>query len=236
MFNGNIKSSSNEERNTIKTLSLLQKEIGTKEVETWGLRILETIREKEILWKDLYEKSLYRKTKETSKGYNNKIQQSKSSTFIAQIIMRSLSEERWKRCSPQGRKSIKQLIRQLNESLSKLSHEDSQSETYLQSGELQYKSERIRLLRETLSKIQKIWESINGKTQSIHQNYRIRRLTPREAFRLMDFNPDMIENVIGSGEISDSQLYKQAGNSIVVGVLVELLKKIYPRRLTQQKK
>ncbi|APZ82938.1 hypothetical protein [Flavobacterium phage FL-1] len=36
----------------------------------------------------------------------------------------------------------------------------------------------------------------------------------------------MIEKTISSGLISDSQLYKQAGNSIFVGVLVELLKKL----------
>lgn len=49
---------------------------------------------------------------------------------------------------------------------------------------------------------------------------RIRRLTPAECFRLMDFNPEFIWNV------SDSQAYRQAGNSIVVNCLVELLKKL----------
>ncbi len=45
----------------------------------------------------------------------------------------------------------------------------------------------------------------------------IRRLTPRECFRLMDF-PESFEFVV-----SDSQLYKQAGNSIVVRVLEKIL-------------
>jgi len=49
---------------------------------------------------------------------------------------------------------------------------------------------------------------------------RIRRLTPAEAFRLMDFNNDF------KWEVSDSQAYKQAGNSICVGVLVEIIKKL----------
>ena len=43
--------------------------------------------------------------------------------------------------------------------------------------------------------------------------YKIRRLTPRECFRLMDF-PDTF-----TWPVSDSQAYKQAGNSIVVRVL-----------------
>jgi DNA (cytosine-5)-methyltransferase 1 len=51
-------------------------------------------------------------------------------------------------------------------------------------------------------------------------NYRIRRLTPRECFRLMDF-PDTF-----SWKVSDSQAYKQAGNSIVVNVLYKILKQL----------
>jgi DNA (cytosine-5)-methyltransferase 1 len=48
----------------------------------------------------------------------------------------------------------------------------------------------------------------------------IRRLTPRECFRLMDF-PDTF-----TWKVSDSQAYKQAGNSIVVNVLYKILKKL----------
>lgn len=51
----------------------------------------------------------------------------------------------------------------------------------------------------------------------INKDYRIRRLTPRECFRLMDF-PDTF-----TWPVSDSQAYKQAGNSIVVGVLTKIL-------------
>lgn len=49
---------------------------------------------------------------------------------------------------------------------------------------------------------------------------RIRRLTPLECFRLMDFNEDFKWNV------SDSQAYKQAGNSIVVNCLVQIIKRL----------
>lgn len=54
----------------------------------------------------------------------------------------------------------------------------------------------------------------------ISQNFKIRRLTPRECFNLMDFGESF------TWPVSDSQAYKQAGNSICVGVLVEILKKI----------
>jgi site-specific DNA-cytosine methylase len=49
---------------------------------------------------------------------------------------------------------------------------------------------------------------------------KIRRLTPRECFRLMDF-PDSF-----TWPVSDSQAYKQAGNSIVVNVLYKILKNL----------
>ena len=56
----------------------------------------------------------------------------------------------------------------------------------------------------------------------LNQDYRIRKLTPRECFRLMDFPDDFDFSVV-----SDSQAYKQAGNSIVVNVLTELIKKLH---------
>lgn len=55
------------------------------------------------------------------------------------------------------------------------------------------------------------------KDNVVVEQYKIRRLTPRECFRLMDF-PDTF-----TWPVSDSQAYKQAGNSIVVGVLTKIL-------------
>lgn len=55
----------------------------------------------------------------------------------------------------------------------------------------------------------------------IVQNYKIRRLTPRECFRLMDFPDSFIIN-----KVSNTQAYKQAGNSIVVNVLSSIIDKL----------
>jgi DNA (cytosine-5)-methyltransferase 1 len=64
-------------------------------------------------------------------------------------------------------------------------------------------------------------KSVGNTDQFVLQdNYRIRRLTPRECFRLMDF-PDTF-----TWPVSDSQAYKQAGNSIVVNVLYKILKNL----------
>jgi len=59
-----------------------------------------------------------------------------------------------------------------------------------------------------------------GNIVTLPNDYRIRRLTPRECFRLMDF-PDTF-----TWKVSDSQAYKQAGNSIVVNVLYKILKQL----------
>lgn len=59
-----------------------------------------------------------------------------------------------------------------------------------------------------------------NKVNILLNDYKIRRLTPREAFRLMDFQ-DSFKMVC-----SDTQMYKQAGNSIVVAVLYKILKKL----------
>ena len=55
---------------------------------------------------------------------------------------------------------------------------------------------------------------------------RIRKLTPLECFRLMGFN-DIDFHKAKSIGISDTQLYRQAGNSIVVNVLEKILYNIF---------
>ena len=57
-------------------------------------------------------------------------------------------------------------------------------------------------------------------------NYRIRKLTPRECFRLMGVSEKDIEKIQQSG-ISKTQQYKMAGNSIVVDVLYYIFKKMF---------
>lgn len=54
----------------------------------------------------------------------------------------------------------------------------------------------------------------------IQNNHKIRKLTPRECLRLQDF-PDSFVQVV-----SDSQMYKQAGNSMSVNVLEMIFRQI----------
>lgn len=70
--------------------------------------------------------------------------------------------------------------------------------------------------------------TVTDKHGIVHRG-RIRRLMPLECWKLMGFTKAQFEKVAATG-MSDAQLYKQAGNSIVVPVLVEIaknLKKFY---------
>lgn len=59
----------------------------------------------------------------------------------------------------------------------------------------------------------------------IYNNLRIRKLTPKECWRLMGFTDEEFER---AAEVnSNTQLYKQAGNSIVVDVLVKIFTNLF---------
>lgn len=59
-----------------------------------------------------------------------------------------------------------------------------------------------------------------GVDNYVTENGRVRRLTPRECMRLMGYD-DSFKIVV-----SDTQAYKQAGNSIVVNVMIAILEEI----------
>lgn len=56
--------------------------------------------------------------------------------------------------------------------------------------------------------------------------YRIRKLTPTECFRLQDVNDEDIEKMKQAG-IAKTNLYKLAGNSIVVSCMFHLFRKLF---------
>lgn len=66
----------------------------------------------------------------------------------------------------------------------------------------------------------------------ITEGYRIRKLTPRECWRLMGVKDEQFDRLHG---ISNSQLYKLAGNSIVVDVLEAIFKNLLMPETTDTK-
>ena len=79
---------------------------------------------------------------------------------------------------------------------------------------------------------------INNETNMADQNaielpselkgkkFRIRKLTPRECFRLMGVDDKDIDKIQAAG-VSNSGQYKLAGNSIVVDVLFHIFRKMF---------
>lgn len=63
-------------------------------------------------------------------------------------------------------------------------------------------------------------EELRGK------KFRIRKLTERECFRLMDVDDKDIDKIQATG-LSKSAQYKLAGNSVVVNVLFHLFRKLF---------
>ena len=59
-----------------------------------------------------------------------------------------------------------------------------------------------------------------------NQGYRIRKLTPRECFRLMGMRDDDIDKIQATG-LSNTQQYKMAGNSIVIDVLEAIFRNLF---------
>ena len=60
---------------------------------------------------------------------------------------------------------------------------------------------------------------------TIYDGVRIRRLTPLECFRLQGFPDEFFHRAKAAG-VSDSQLYKQAGNAVTVTVVYEIAKRL----------
>jgi DNA (cytosine-5)-methyltransferase 1 len=82
-----------------------------------------------------------------------------------------------------------------------------------------YQQDRIYDINGLNPTLTTIWNGSN-----LVNTKKIRRLTPLECWRLQGFRDNDFFSV---KDVSDTQLYKQAGNSITVNVLMELFKKIY---------
>lgn len=66
-----------------------------------------------------------------------------------------------------------------------------------------------------------------GKEMKVLEGLRIRKLTPKECYRLMGFDDEDFYKAEAVN--SNSQLYKQAGNSIVVDVIEKIYEKLFER-------
>ncbi len=74
--------------------------------------------------------------------------------------------------------------------------------------------------------VQGNWDNINKKViLNNKEDSGIRRITPLESFRLQGFSDRFVKNAI-KNKVSNTQLYRQAGNAITVNVAEEVLTNI----------
>ena len=65
----------------------------------------------------------------------------------------------------------------------------------------------------------------NDSQGTLTEDFRIRKLTPKECFRLQGWSDDYFEKTQFVN--SDSQLYKQAGNGVTVTVIYDIAKAVW---------
>lgn len=216
----------NDRNKTIRTLlRILWKEIREKKI--WEqIGRLQCFSEKEILQQGMHEKVLSEKGEEQTDIFKCP---HNSEKYKCIVIENNFLRDMWLsikfRRSSQRWGLSEQQFREFTSSLQKLSYETTPEKEKLYY--MWKTNESFRLLRETLSEIQKIWQSSNIKPQ---KGYRIRKLTARECWRLMAFTDVEFDCAKLSG-VSDSRLYQQAGNSIVVDVLVGIFRELFNDRL-----
>jgi len=203
-------------------LRILWQEIGKKEIQQ-AIRRLYSVYKKEILQPNLYEESV---SKDREQSKSNLYERSHNSENDKQIgskkdNLRNVWEQFKCRYTPQRWELEEQQFRQLDMFMQELPYEVAQKEVNLQN--LWETDEGFRLLQQTLYSLQEIWRSTLCETQS--QNLRIRKLSPREVWRLMGISDEDFDKA--SKVVSNSQLYKQAGNGIVVDVFAAILKGLF---------
>ena len=213
-----------EERSSVETLRILRKEIGEKDFSEWAIRGLWCVLQEEVLRQNVYAKGIYENWTHRPElfkfAYNSKGDQY---SIYSEKSMRNMWKN-WKDgCTSYRRGLPKQQCREFDDFVSELPYETTQRKKFVYC--LWETSKGIGLLREALSEIQKIWESTPSEAMQ-RCAYRIRKLTPLSCWRLMDFTDEDFEKAAQVN--SNTQLYKQAGNSIVRNVLVAILGQMIP--------
>lgn len=113
-----------------------------------------------------------------------------------------------------------------------LRSERSGLKVMIDTNDMEYK-DGVLYLSEDISKTDDNSENKNIDFSNV--TYRIRKLTPKECWRLMGFSDENFENAKQAindkfhkgKDKANSQLYKQAGNSIVTDVLYYIFKELY---------
>ena len=198
----------------------LRKEIGEKTFTKWGIDIINTIQQNKILQQDVHGCILGKAklSKVFQKKFKGKCKVNKQIPTRDKRMPYMWKE--WKPgCSSQRREPNEQYRNQLNGFMQELSYENTSPKEFLQ--DMWRANEGIGILQQALSKIQEIWGCEFHKVQQC----RIRRLTPRECLRLQGVSDEVTDKLIAAG-ISDTQMYRGAGDACTTNVIYEIAKRM----------
>ena len=222
-------------------LSILRQEIGAEAYKR-TLGRLQCILEAEILRYNVHEKRICQERSYKSELEGGSCVRPKDCILDRKSSesMRNLRSDEQCGYTPQGWKPSEQYLRELDACLSELSHEAPQtSECLCNMWETGAYSPWY--VRQTLHSLEKIWRPQSQAVEYIPKvRFRIRKLTEREIFRLMDVDDADIDKIdayrirqtLKTGKVKEkpipkSQKYKLAGNSIVVSCLYHIFKGMF---------
>lgn len=158
-------------------LCLLQKTYGEKEVLQWGVASMATLQQPNLLRQRMHEKGIQSKIESRNKLDDSTLP---CPELVAEWLLRDMWEQQKCGCSPQGRESAEQQFGQSSKAMSKLPYQSTPSPEDLFS--MWSKGKGLWILQQTLSEIQKIWESSDitreGGDGMNDVSSVVRRLTP----------------------------------------------------------
>lgn len=207
-----------KERDTAEILRALRREVGEETVSEWRFRVLNSFQSSEILQSKVYGECIHGKGTNGRSKLVHGTQTREDDTTSG--YMREMWGERKCGSTSQGRELEEQFARELTGIMSKLSLEGTSTEKEMHN--LRETTQGSRLLQQALYKIQEVWRSDVPKAR-----YRIRKLSPLECFRLQGFSDEAHQALVDAG-ISNSQLYKQAGNAVTVNVIDAIGRRLLP--------
>ena len=138
-------------------LCLLQETYGAEKIIEWGIAVMATLQQTEVLQPRVHESCIQGKTQEGNKLDDSTLPCPK---LVAGWLLRGMRKQSECGCTPQRRKSTEQLNREFTEVVSELPHKDPSSTKAL--FDMWSKGKGLGILQQTLYQIQEIWKSSDG--------------------------------------------------------------------------
>lgn len=195
-------------------LRALRQEVGEKTFAEWGLGILDSLQQKEVLQQALHGVGVRPAAFSRSWVVNCALSRPESR---GGWLLQSLREAGCERCASQGWEPPEQLSRELGAYLSELSQPGAQAARLMR--DLWQAAEGFGLLRQALSAIQEMGRPAHGQSQPAHGGMQVRRLTPEECEFLQGFPRGYTLTPYRNKPAADGPRYKALGNSMAVPVM-----------------